>query len=41
MQQGTFDYLMKPINIDELLYKIEDAQTRKQLNEKQRPDAGA
>ena len=41
MQQGTFDYLMKPINIDELLYKIEDAHTRKQLNEKQRRDAGA
>lgn len=38
MQQGTFDYLMKPIGIDELLYKIEDAHTRKQLNEKQRRD---
>mgnify|MGYP001810223828 CR=1 FL=1 len=35
MQQGTFDYLMKPINIEELLYKIEDAYTRKKLNEKQ------
>ncbi|WP_319587348.1 response regulator [uncultured Desulfobulbus sp.] len=35
MQLGTFDYLMKPINIDELLYKIEDAYTRKKLNEKQ------
>lgn len=35
MQMGTFDYLMKPINIDELLYKIEDAYTRKKLNEKQ------
>jgi DNA-binding NtrC family response regulator len=41
MQQGTFDYLMKPINIDELLYKIEDAHTRKQLNEKQRRDGAA
>jgi DNA-binding NtrC family response regulator len=40
MQLGTFDYLMKPINIDELLYKIEDAYTRKQLNEKQQLDAG-
>jgi len=39
MQLGTFDYLMKPININELLYKIEDAYTRKQLNEKQRQDA--
>ena len=35
MQQGTFDYLMKPVNIDELLYKIEDAHMRKQLNERQ------
>ena len=41
MQLGTFDYLMKPINIDELLYKIEDAHTRKQLNEQRRGDAGA
>ena len=41
MQMGTFDYLMKPINIDELLYKIEDAHTRKQLNEQRRGDAGA
>ncbi len=39
MQRGTFDYLMKPINIDELLYKIEDAYTRKQLNEKQQREA--
>ncbi|MCL2458223.1 MAG: response regulator [Desulfobulbus sp.] len=40
MQMGTFDYLMKPINIDELLYKIEDAYTRKKLNEKQQQEAG-
>ena len=40
MQRGTFDYLMKPINIDELLYKIEDAYTRKQLNEEQQREAG-
>ncbi len=40
MKQGTFDYLMKPINIDELLYKIEDAYTRKKLNEKRQADAG-
>jgi len=39
-QMGTFDYLMKPINIDELLYKIEDAHTRKKLNEKQRGETG-
>jgi two-component system, response regulator RegA len=40
MQQGIFDYLMKPIIIDELLYKIEDAFTRKKLNEKQPIDFG-
>jgi len=40
MQLGTFDYLMKPINIDELLYKIEDAYTRKKLNEKQQRETG-
>lgn len=40
MQLGTFDYLMKPINIDNLLYKIEDAYTRKKLNEKQQREAG-
>jgi DNA-binding NtrC family response regulator len=40
MQMGTFDYLMKPINIDDLLYKIEDAYTRKKLNEKQQREAG-
>ena len=25
MQLGAFDYLMKPVDLDELLYKIEDA----------------
>jgi len=40
MQMGTFDYLMKPINIDELLYKVEDAYIRKQLNEKQQREVG-
>jgi len=25
MEAGAFDYLMKPINIDELLYKVQDA----------------
>ena len=34
MQLGTFDYLMKPVNIQELLYKIEDAHARKKLNER-------
>jgi two-component system, response regulator RegA len=40
MQQGIFDYLMKPINIDELLYKIEDAFTHKKLKQKQHRDFG-
>lgn len=34
MKKGAFDYIMKPLNIDELLYKIEDAYTRKVLNAK-------
>ena len=34
MDLGAFDYLMKPIEIDELLYKIQDAHKRKKLNEK-------
>lgn len=33
MDLGAFDYLMKPIDIDELLYKIQDAYKRKCLNE--------
>ncbi len=34
MDVGAFDYLMKPIEIDELVYKIQDAFKRKRLNEK-------
>ena len=34
MKQGAFDYIMKPMNIDELLFKIEDAYTMKVLMEK-------
>jgi DNA-binding NtrC family response regulator len=34
MEIGAFDYLMKPIGIDELIYKIQDAHKRKTLNEK-------
>jgi DNA-binding NtrC family response regulator len=33
MELGAFDYLMKPIDIDELLYKMQDAFKRKCLNE--------
>lgn len=32
MDMGAFDYLMKPIEIDELVYKIQDAYKRKKLN---------
>jgi len=33
MDLGAFDYLMKPIQIDELVYKIQDACKRKRLGE--------
>ena len=33
MELGAFDYLMKPMDIDELLYKLEDACKRKQIQE--------
>ena len=34
MNVGAFDYLMKPIEIDDLVYKIQDACKRKTLREK-------
>ncbi len=40
MEKGAFDYLMKPMDIDELLYKLQDACKKKRLNEKrERPVA--
>lgn len=33
MEVGAFDYLMKPMDIDELLYKLEDAYKRKMIQE--------
>jgi len=33
MKLGAFDYLLKPVNIDELVYKIEDAHRKKKLQE--------
>ena len=33
MRSGAFDYLMKPAEIDELLYKIEDAHRAKTIQE--------
>ena len=33
LKLGAFDYLLKPVNIDELVYKIEDAFRKKELQE--------
>lgn len=33
MEMGAFDYLMKPMDMDELLYKAEDAFKKKQIHE--------
>ena len=32
MKLGAFDYLMKPISIDDLLYKVQDAYKKKSLH---------
>jgi DNA-binding NtrC family response regulator len=32
MQLGAFDYLLKPMDLDVLLYRLQDAYRRKQLN---------
>lgn len=32
MELGAFDYLMKPISIDELLYKLEDANQKRTIH---------
>ncbi len=33
MEMGAFDYLMKPMDMDELLYKVEDACKKKTIHE--------
>ena len=33
MENGAFDYLMKPVDIDDLLYKIQDACHKKTIQE--------
>jgi DNA-binding NtrC family response regulator len=33
MELGAFDYLMKPVEFEELLYKIQDAHRKKTLQE--------
>ena len=35
MELGAFDYLMKPINIDDLIYKVQDA-NKKRVIQKQK-----
>lgn len=41
MDEGAFDYLMKPADFDDLLYKIEDARQSKALREAGRSDDGS
>jgi DNA-binding NtrC family response regulator len=33
MELGAFDYLMKPVDLDELLYKVQDAHKKKTIQE--------
>lgn len=33
LRQGAFDYMMKPVDIEELIYRVEDAFQRKTLRE--------
>jgi DNA-binding NtrC family response regulator len=40
MELGAFDYLMKPINMDELLFKIEDAYQKKSILQSKTDNAG-
>lgn len=35
MELGAFDYLVKPVDIDELMYKLQDAHRKKSLKEQQ------
>jgi len=34
MELGAFDYLLKPMDIDELLYKLQDAYKKKSLHQR-------
>ena len=40
MALGAFDYLLKPVGIDELMYKIEDAHKRKLIREAEIESSG-
>ncbi|OQX03265.1 MAG: two-component system response regulator [Desulfobacteraceae bacterium IS3] len=33
MEIGAFDYLMKPVDVDDLLYKLQDAYKKKKIQE--------
>lgn len=39
MDRGAFDYLMKPADLEDLLYKLEDAYRKKTLAEKRPHDS--
>lgn len=39
MDHGAFDYLMKPADLEDLLYKLEDAYRKKTLAEQQSSDS--
>jgi DNA-binding NtrC family response regulator len=38
---GAFDYLMKPADLEDLLYKLEDAYRKKTLNERRQANGSA
>jgi DNA-binding NtrC family response regulator len=40
MELGAFDYLMKPMNIDDLLFKLQDAFKARQIREQKRRRGG-
>jgi DNA-binding NtrC family response regulator len=40
MEIGAFDYLMKPVDFDDLLYKVEDACKKKSIQETKIKQAG-
>ena len=38
---GAFDYLMKPADLEDLLYKLEDAYRKKTLNDRRQANGTA
>jgi DNA-binding NtrC family response regulator len=41
LEKGAFDYLVKPVDMDELLYKLQDANEKKRLSEQCLPSSQA